>query len=32
MASKTVKDLDDLRALLAEVQTLREDIEPKIGN
>ena len=29
MATKTVKDLEDLRALLAEVQALREDIETK---
>src|SRR5208283_1117589 len=29
MASKTGKDLEDLRALLAEVQALRDDVETK---
>ena len=29
MATKTGKDFDDLRALLAEVQALREDVEAK---
>jgi pyruvate kinase len=29
MATKTGKDLEDLRALLAEVQALREDVEKK---